>query len=338
MWLERYSSPARVTSRGAYQLYSCRDAASGEPRVVVTASPGTEAAMARDHLDEVARVHRLIEAPRVPRVAERGAAGEVEFLAFACDGVRTLEELWKVQAAIAEEKIPLALGLPLADVMSEAVEAVHEIADPETGRPLALGTWSWSNVLVSPAGELWLIGFGQRLANAMAFGQPTIGSGAAQAPELVLGTSPTPAADVFGLTMLIMSLLPYAQVPQGMSDFAAGRLPGSPDVAALLMDIRVRALAIAPEARYATMAERRMAFDRLWALLELEMDPEATRAWLTGLVEIAAERPELGEGPSPAPAPGVTIQGRYRVERRLGEGRTAPSSSRGIASCARRSR
>ncbi len=63
----------------------------------------------------------------------------------------------------------------------ETLVRCHGVRDPASGAPVCLGSMSPGNVLVSPDGALWLVGFG---AGPL--------SGAIVAPEVAAGGFPRP--------------------------------------------------------------------------------------------------------------------------------------------------
>ncbi len=288
MWLERYRDPRVINRRGAFHLYSCLDEVDRR-RVVVVGDPAVDQSLVTPCLDEVARVHRLIDSPHVPKVAHRGRAGDVELLAFDCDGVRTLEELFLVKSEVAQEHQSFQLGLALEDAMAGALSAAHRALDPTTGSPVAMGTFAWSNVLVSAAGHVWLIGFGHLLSSAMLTGSVAPGTDSFSANELKFGAAPTPVSDVCGLTLLMLSLLPYARgipsffVQRGLEPGAAA----SGEVAALIEATRVGCLDTDPSRRFASMRERQASMARIWGHFDLQ---DETAAWLSDMVRLADDR------------------------------------------------
>ena len=63
MW-DRYVDPLPIRSRDAFQVLSARRVEDGSPCVLVTAGPAADPARVADALDEVARVHALLDHPR----------------------------------------------------------------------------------------------------------------------------------------------------------------------------------------------------------------------------------------------------------------------------------
>src|SRR5262249_23480419 len=91
-WSARYRDAHSIRSLGAIEYLACTSAKGDEPRVSAAARSADREALAV--LAEVARLHRILDHPRIPRVVEAGAG----FVVFACDAVVDLETVAKLAA------------------------------------------------------------------------------------------------------------------------------------------------------------------------------------------------------------------------------------------------
>jgi serine/threonine-protein kinase len=183
---------------------------------------------------------------------------------------------------------------PLAE--SLALHVVHEVAlglaylhaarDPR-GLPLAIvhRDVGPANVLVSSTGDVKLADFG--IAKATALADRTAagarkGRYSYMAPEQLAGEPVTPAADQFGLGVMLVELVtgrrPFAgETPWALLDAirAGTELALPPDLAA----IATRALAIDPGERFASVDELRLAIAAAQRVRE-PAGPGELAAWL----------------------------------------------------------
>src|SRR4051812_18484537 len=83
--LRAYLDPLPIRSRGAFQLVSARRAEDGRPCVLVLPGANTNPIMIRMALEEVQRVHALIDHPMIPKVTRLTEFGGSPCMEFDCD-------------------------------------------------------------------------------------------------------------------------------------------------------------------------------------------------------------------------------------------------------------
>ncbi len=66
LWLDRYTDPLPIRSRGAFHLVSARRRRDGAPCAVVVPGPSADTARVAMALGEVERVHALVDHPLIP--------------------------------------------------------------------------------------------------------------------------------------------------------------------------------------------------------------------------------------------------------------------------------
>jgi hypothetical protein len=211
----------------------------------VVVVPGT-AALAEQAVvtfAEIERVHALLDHPLIPKVSSRGVAGGAPYLELACDAVIDGVELYGHLLG-AGRKVPHASASGLVASLCEAMQAAHAVIDPRHGRPVCLGRVSYANILFSPEGRWYWVGYGRNFPLERAGEGRDEGSMVFQAPEVALGGDPTPTSDYVALSLLERSLLPVVEVsaarsgvtpdPSAFASFVAGLLaaPELPPLAA----------------------------------------------------------------------------------------------------------
>jgi serine/threonine-protein kinase len=231
-------------------------------------------------LDE-ARIASRIEHPNVAHILDLGE--EHEILYFAMEYVDG-DALSKLGRACRDKSITIPTGVilrVLADVCAGLHEA-HELKDPD-GKPLEIVHRDVTphNILVSTKGIAKLIDFG--IAKARSRVGDDTGSGIFKgkvkymAPEQALGDPIDRRADVWAVGSTLYHLLTGKPAYDGDGQLATLQLLGSgqppaplpssvhPSIAAVVR----RALAHAPEDRYATASELREALEE--AMIEAKV-------------------------------------------------------------------
>lgn len=233
-------------------------------------------------------------------------------------------------------RVVAEIGAEIASALAEA----HDARDPQTEQPLGLvhRNVTPSNIRVTPAGEVKLVGFGfararfsgrEAQTGYLAFDQAGF-----LAPERLLGQD-TASSDVYGLGASLASALLGENI-RSLSPIAAshaagvaeirGRLAGrlSEPGLAPLVDTIVRALVYAPEARPTARALEAELRERANAL-----EGPSLRRWaLDNVVAYAPPPPP----PVVPPASGPGTAGIVADQLEIARGRPQPAPSRSSAS------
>jgi hypothetical protein len=282
--VERYRSLVPIRCRGPLHLHSARDPESKRLQVVVTA-PGLPLKEARLVLGNLARVHRLVAGGPIPGVAHEALDAPTPWVALDCDAVVDLEYLSEVIAQ-GGDRPTFERASVIGQTLMEAMSKVHRARDPETGRPVCLGSWSPANLLFSAAGQLSIVGFG---AGPLA--------GACLAPEVASGAPPTPGADVYALVLFLRAHAGLVRLPPVFRRVFSGRsLASDAKLALLLVWSNLKILA-APPAQRPDMTVLLAQAQNLWRLLDFLPDAAGFSAWVARAVgaglagRLAASRP-----------------------------------------------
>jgi serine/threonine protein kinase len=320
LWLDRFVEPTPIRREGAFHIYAARHAQSREPRVVITNAPDADPLAASATLDKVARAHRAVVHPRVPKVDERGRVGEVEFISLRSSAVVDFESVWALHTKQSGDRVPYGLLLGVGHEIIDAVITAHRTPDPETGAPICVGVFSPANILLSEDGRASLLGIGAYTTNATADGRPTNPLGVFVAPEVAAGGEPSPSGDVYGFFSLIRSLLPYVKSPPAMDRVLRGAPePDDMELAGKLGEAQMRALAPMAVARFKTLEEFSSAYDEVWHLAGIQPDAVGFRSFVMDLIPRVTHAGAIRTTTSGG-LDGAVHAGRYRVERRLGKG------------------
>lgn len=150
-------------------------------------------------LQSIATEHRRISSEAVPTPIDCRIEAPCSVLELASSAIATLADVVPI-AERREAKLGYAGAIAFNELMMDCVEAAHT-AEP----PTFLAALSWRNVLLSPAGEVQVFGFGPTFPR-------TAHDGPVIAPEVMLGAEASAAADVFVLHGTLRSLLPYVEL------------------------------------------------------------------------------------------------------------------------------
>jgi hypothetical protein len=306
-WLDRYVDPLPIRSRGAFHLVSARRIEDHAPCAVVVPGPTAEKARVASALAEVERVHALLDHPVIPRVTLRGEAAGTPFLELDCDA--TLDGVECVRLlADADRRIPYAASDGFIASLRVALQSAHAVIDPTTGGPICLGRMSPANLLFSPSGRWYLVGFGRNFPIEKDSGAMDGWAPFFQAPELVTGASPTPVGDYTALLLFMRSLLPYVEIAGTLARFIRGEIgPGDLELLELLQWFDRRILAEAPPLR-PSIDEAVAVSDRIRALLGVTPDPELFVAHVASVLEPREEAPNIALPPADqSPPPALTV-------------------------------
>lgn len=283
-FLDRYLDPLPIRSRGAFHIVAARRAGDQLPCVVIVPGAHADRGRALAAFAEVARVHGLIDHPRIPRVSAWGEAGATPYLEFDCDAVTDTTAVIQL-IADGEQKV----SYPAADAfiagIRTAMQAAHEVTDPRTGAPLCLGRLSSGNLLANTRGEWFLIGYGRNLAVERDDGSPDGTVTFLQAPELSAGSPATPGGDYVALVLFMRTLLPYVEPAPALARIFRGEIDESDD--ALLECLRwveFQMVGGIPTQR-PSIDEAVAVADRIRGLLGVTVDPEGFTAFVAGLIQ-----------------------------------------------------
>ena len=234
---------------------------------------GRSAEFARMFLTE-ARIAARLEHPNIVRTT---ALGEARGQYFTVMEYLAGEDLRGVLARAAQQQIRIAVEL-VASIMAQVcagLHCAHELTDAE-GRNLGLvhRDVTPANIIVTFGGEVKLIDFG--VAKLARGGPPTLagtlkGKLAYMSPEQVRGHSVDRRSDVFAAGIVLWELLAgaplFARDTEAATLFAvvSDAMPSlralCPAVPEALVAIAERALARAPEQRFATAEAMQLALD-----------------------------------------------------------------------------
>jgi hypothetical protein len=276
-WMGNFHSPVPIRCRGALHFYSARDADTDKLGVVVTA-PRLPRAEARARLSSLVRSHRLVAGEAVPDVLAEAVDADPPWIALDCDAIADQEALSDFVRQGAE-KPDFVLASVVGKTVMETLARTHGIQDPETRRPVVLGSLAAMNLLFAANGKMWIVGFG---AGPLA--------GACVAPEVASGGTPSPGADVYALILFLRSQMELVRLPSAFRRVSAGASKvGDAKLVLLFLWSNLKILAGPPRARpsmSATLSQAR----EMWQLLGIEPDVGGFAAWVADAISIEPER------------------------------------------------
>lgn len=256
-----------VHARGAFHLGATREG--GEARLVVFGAPGRDVQLQRRALGRLERAHRQVSHPRIAPVVDSGEHGGVPFVCFACDVVADLgTALGEVRRA--GHLIPYAQGDGFVAGLRETLQVAHRVT--LDGQPMCIGALTYSNILFSSRGNHWLLGFGHNVMTHDETGSLQGSEPIFQAPELVVGGSPSPSADFVALILLMRSMASVADLLPAVARAIVGNtLPGDLELLQNLLLFEWRVMAALPSKR-ASIDEAIEISNRVRALLRIVPD------------------------------------------------------------------
>lgn len=271
----------------------------------------------RVRLDAIAEAHRLLDHPQIPKVVERGQAGEVEFLSLDSSAVIDIEAvllMFEDEGGIPDEvfsAFQLDVTVPIA--------YAHSVRFPTSGAPICLAVVSWRNFVVTPTGDLQVVGFGDRWTG----GRRTMraSTGTFVASEVVNGEPATVASDLNGLFQLVQSVHDTMEPPANLSRIFRGKpQPEDAKLAAFLVEATQR-LGGPIELRPNSVPEMMEMAKRLWEMVGTVPDATGLRAALVDVVGRQLSGDATLEQPlDNQPARIVWQHGRYQSKGKLGAG------------------
>lgn len=277
-WLGRYAPPYVLRARGSFTIASTRDLDDDTARVVIAAADDADPARSAAALDRLADAHARIGEPAgpVPPLADRGRHDGRAWVALACDGAADLETVF-ARISSAGARSPYRQGIVLVERLMTALERAAA-ASP----PVCLGSIAPGNLLIGHDGRLSLVGFGWNVVTTRDDGLPIATPGLACAPEVAAGGAPSPAGDLYAVTVMLRSMIPYVDFPPAALRVLTGRALPEDQELAELMTWSSLAIVAAPAAQRPSAAEAAAATRRVWALLGETPDHAGHARFLAG--------------------------------------------------------
>ncbi|APR87068.1 hypothetical protein A7982_12417 [Minicystis rosea] len=297
-WLDRYDDPLPIRSRGSFHLVSASRRATGRRCVVVVPGPGADVPRVEDALAEIERVHGLLDHPRIPRVIERGRAGEVPFLELGSDAIVDGAEVVRI-IADAEQKIPYAQADGFIAGARLALQAAHAVTDPRTGGPVCIGRISYANFLFAENGRWSLVGFGHNFPITRDTGAPDGWVASFHAPEMSTGGTATPMGDYVAILLIMRSLLPFADTAGTLGRILRGEfVPRDRELFEHLRWFDQHVMGQLPQLR-PPIEEAVAVSDRIRALLGVTVDGDGFDGFVASLLERQEEPRRLEDSVPP---------------------------------------
>jgi hypothetical protein len=256
-WPDTWGPTREIRRYDRMRTVSC-EAPSG-PRVAVVADEDD------GRIEAIVTAHERVDSPHVAKVVGTGQIGAGVFALFACDAIADAEVV-AAELTTRETKIPYPAAIAFNEFLMDSVESVHQCGAG------VLGAFSWRNIMVGPRGRLWLFGLGNNFPVRRADGSLTSGFGVVEAPEMLLGAPLSPASDVYLLSSILRSMLPYVE----LLPMFAEALRRADDRSSAIYAELVSAAAVAPDpsARIGTIAELRARYRAVRALAPEMPDPD----------------------------------------------------------------
>jgi serine/threonine protein kinase len=257
---------ARLAKGGMGELFVARKGGAGGLVVVKQLRPEAagDPALARRFANE-AQLIGPVSHPGVCQVIDAGAVGDARYLVLEHIPGRPLSRLLDVVTGM-RRVLPPQLALSVILDVLDALDFVHQHADPVTGKPLHIvhRDVSPQNVMISIHGEVKLIDFGlaqSALDDGAKERDPVFGKIAYMPPEQAMGGRVDGRADQFAAAGVLLEMLTGERLYPGLSHQQIAELSESylpPSLGALLPDVHKvvkKALLRRPEKRFATCAE-----------------------------------------------------------------------------------
>jgi hypothetical protein len=292
-FFDHYLDPMPIRARGAFQLVSVRRAADGENAVLVLPGAKADVTLVAAAFEDIERTHAALDHPGIPRVARRGEARGTPYLELACDAVVDAIELVRLLSD-SDEKIPYVAADAFIAGLREALQSAHAARSPRDGGAICIGRISPGNVLYGERGSTWIVGFGRNFPVEKEDGSIDGSTSFFQAPELATGGSPSPEGDYVALLLLMRSVMPYVDMPDGVGRVLRGEIrPSDGPLIEALLWVEQNVVGQVP-ARRATIAEAVAMGDRIRALIGSEPDAASFAAFVARLLERNNERSHTG--------------------------------------------
>jgi serine/threonine protein kinase len=299
-----YELIRRIATGGMAELFLARDPRGGvDPFVAIKRmlpALATRPDFVTMFLDE-ARLTASLHHRHVVRVSDLGQASGSYFIAMELVDGPHLGALF-AHSLRSRRPLPLELCAWIVARAADGLHYAHDVADPATGRPLALvhRDISPQNILVDKSGAVKVTDFGVAKASTQQTKTHTgvvKGKVSYLSPEQCLGDVVDRRTDVFALGIVLYELLTRRRLFRDQSDMVVMQRITAEDVVAPstlnasvsveLDAIALRGLARDPTARYATARAFAHAIDGWLAANHPQADQRALRTWF------AAHCPQL---------------------------------------------
>jgi hypothetical protein len=220
-WLGRYAYPLPIRSRGSFQVVSASRVDNAKACVVIAPGPTADPGQVAEALAEIERVHAYLDHPNIPKVAKRGVADGTPYLEFDCDAVMDGTEFYRLVTE-AGQSVTQESADGFISGLFKAMQTAHVTIDPERRGPVCLGRVSSANLLFSPDGRFYLIGYGRNFPVENDRGTHDGWVTTFQAPEVAFGGEATPSGDYVALLLFARSLLPVVKMSTMISRVVRG--------------------------------------------------------------------------------------------------------------------
>ncbi len=281
-WFDGICDPVPLQTSTPFEVFAVRVGSTA--KTLLLANESLAAADAQRRSDALATAHEQLAGPHIPALQSRGSHRGRPWLLLDAALVSNGDELLCVQAD-RSIKQPYAAAMGGLSAVVSMVRRIHEVIDPHTRAPYAMGTIGAANLYYDQGGGLWVLGAGDNgFARARTL-LPTM-----LAPELALGESPTPATDIFALSALIRSMVPYVDVPEPIARVLRGDETDS-WLARLTHETNARIWGV-PKARRPPLALLERVFRGLLRVLGVSPSYEAHCAFIEKLLiqdEVASQ-------------------------------------------------
>lgn len=265
----------------------------GRRSLIVLGSSTANREEVREALDEVARVHALLDHPRIPRLVERADHEGVPFVELACDATVDGPELLRMLGD-ARIKVPYGQGDAIFTIVRESMQAAHRITDPRSGRPICLGQLSHANLLFSPSGWMWVVGFGFNFPVLKETGTTEGFAPVFQAPEVLAGEPTSPVADYVAVLLAARSLTSFCDIGEITQRILRASIsPNNMELYDTVRYFESRFIAEPPALR-PTIEEGVQKSVRLREILGTSIDVEGLARTVADLLEERAPEEEAG--------------------------------------------
>ncbi len=273
-WIDGICDPVPLQTSTPFEVFAVR--VDNSAKTLLLANESLAASEAKRRAHALATAHARLVGPQVPALLARGSHRGRPWLLLDAALVTNGDELLCAQAD-RNIKQPYEAAMGGLSAVVAMVRRIHDVTDPHTNAPYAMGTIGASNLYYDAEGGLWVLGAGDNgFARARTL-LPTL-----LAPELALGESATPATDTFALSALIRSMVPYVDVPEPIARVLRGDETDS-SLAKLTHETNARIWGV-PKAHRPSLALLERVFRGLLKVLGVSPSYEAHRAFIQRLI------------------------------------------------------
>jgi hypothetical protein len=188
--------------RGDFDLYAEVDAPA---RAVVMATQETDFDTARARIGKLVEAHHRARDPVIAAIAGTGQIEGRPCVAFDCAAVSDMLHVLEMMQACGTH-VPYELAIAFIDKLFRTITAAEQAR-------ATVGALSAVNLVVGPSGAFYFIGLGDNLLALDAERRPLKLPDVCAAPEVAAGVTSS-GGDLYALTLLCRSLIPYAIFPE----------------------------------------------------------------------------------------------------------------------------